>query len=229
MDSKQNSKLNMAQRVSDTMELHTDDYAGMEPMVSAVEELKTDIANIRKTEKDQVSVSVSASSQQKHESEIQMVESCVPVANALNLIGFATGNKVLTNLAGTTPSIFYREEDNAKVARSKNILDLAKKNVSELAKYGFTEEKIAGIETKIDSFKNLIAKPMETIGLRKQKTTNLKQHFASLNSTLKNKLDKLIMLFKSSHPDFYDEYRTARNIIGMSARRKKETEVVSQE
>jgi hypothetical protein len=229
MDGKQNSKLNMAQRVSDTMELHADDYSGMEPMVSAVVEFKTDIANIREAEKGQVSVSVPASTQQKHEAEVQMVEACVPTANALRLIGHSTGDKVLTNLAGVTPSIFYREEDNAKVARSKNILDLAKENASALAKYGFAEEKISGLETKINVFQNLIAKPMEAIGLRKQKTTNLKQHFASLDSTLKNKLDKLIVLFKSSHPDFYDEYRTARNIIGMSARRKKSEEVASQE
>ena len=54
---------------------------------------------------------------------------------------------------------------------------------------------------------------MDTIGECKQKTTNLVQLFAGLDSTLYDKLDKLMALFKQSEPDFYDEYRTARNII----------------
>jgi hypothetical protein len=52
---------------------------------------------------------------------------------------------------------------------------------------------------------------MDTIGARKQKTTNIAQLFAGLDSTFYDKLDKLMVLYKKS--SFYDEYRTARNII----------------
>jgi hypothetical protein len=54
---------------------------------------------------------------------------------------------------------------------------------------------------------------MDTIGERKQKTTNLAQLFAGMDSTLYDRLDRLMVLFKQTNPDFYGEYRTARNII----------------
>jgi len=65
---------------------------------------------------------------------------------------------------------------------------------------------------------------MDTIGERKQKTTNLMQLFASLDSIFYDKLDKLMVLFKQSRPDFYDEYRTARNIIFPNEGKSKKVE-----
>jgi hypothetical protein len=63
---------------------------------------------------------------------------------------------------------------------------------------------------------------MDAITTRKQKTTNLKELFARLDSALYDRLDKLIVLFKSSHPDFYNEYRTSRNLIDTSHRQKEQ-------
>jgi hypothetical protein len=79
------------------------------------------------------------------------------------------------------------------------------------------------METAIDAFQTVITKPMDTIAGRKQKTTNLVQLFAKLDSTLYDKLDKIMVLFKESHPDFYNKYRTSRNLI-LTSRRKQNKE-----
>ena len=62
---------------------------------------------------------------------------------------------------------------------------------------------------------------MDTIGERKQKTTNTVQLLAKIDSLFYDKLDKMIVLFKKTNPDFYDEYRTARNFINTTARKSK--------
>ncbi|MGV8091795.1 MAG: hypothetical protein AB2L24_08020 [Mangrovibacterium sp.] len=90
-----------------------------------------------------------------------------------------------------------------------------------LEAYGYDAEKIAAIAAAVTAYRVIITKPMDTIGARKQITTNLKQLFAELDSTLYDKLDKLVVLFKESHPDFYGEYRTARNYINSAERRGK--------
>jgi hypothetical protein len=131
----------------------------------------------------------------------------------------------LTNLSAFNPTKFSTKEDNAKIALAAHISELAQEHVSELAAYGFSSEQIVDIQTSIDAYKKLIAKPMETIGERKEKTTKLKKLFVTMDSIFGDKLDKLIVLFKDSNPSLYNEYRTARNIIGMSARRKRTTEV----
>jgi hypothetical protein len=225
MNDKQNAKLNMAQRVSDTLASHTAVYGGIAPMVAAATKLDMDIADIREVEKEQGAVSISASTQEKRGAESQMIDSCVKVANALYVIGFTTDDKSLTNLLGLSPSSFYREEDNAKLALAQQIFGITQTHAPALAEYGYTPEQIAAIGTAIAAFRNVIAKPMDIIGTRKQKTTNLKQLFATLDSTLYDKLDKLIVLFKDTYPDFYDEYRTARNLINTSVRHRKSAEV----
>jgi hypothetical protein len=224
MNNRQNAKLNMAQRVANTMESYKPSYETIAPVTATVAELNTNIEDIREAEKEQDAVRIPVFTQEKHKSEGQMVDACVKVSNVLHVIGFVNDNKVLTNLVGLSPNDFYRGEDNTKLSLARRILDLSKEYSSELLNYGYTLETIADIGTKIDSYQRLISKPMEAAGARKQKTASLQQRFATLDSTLYDKLDKLIVLFKDTHPDFYNEYRTARNLIDTSARHKKSTE-----
>jgi hypothetical protein len=221
MNDKQNAKVSMAQYVLDTSKSYAAVYSDMPPMVAAVKELETNIADILETNKSLATVSVPISSLEKREAESQMIDLCVKVAKALYVIGFSTGDKVLMSLLGMSPSRFYHKDNTTAMTLALQISDLAQAHASELTDYGYTPEKLTAIATAIETFRSLILKPRETIGVRKQKITNLKQLFASLNSTLYDKLDNLIVLFKDSHPDFYGEYRTARNLIQTSARHKK--------
>ncbi|MDR2148728.1 MAG: hypothetical protein LBE91_19990 [Tannerella sp.] len=213
MNSKQNAKLNMAQRVSETLKRYESVYAGIAPMTAAVAELNAGVANIRDTQKEQETAGVSASTLKKREAERKMIEPCVRIANALYVIGFTTGDKELITLQGTSENSFYNTTGNNALALARRISDLAQARISELQTYGVEDTEIAALGTAIEAFQTLIAKPMDAIGERKQKTSNLAQLFAGLDSALYDKLDRLMVLFKHSAPEFYGEYRTARNII----------------
>jgi hypothetical protein len=223
MNDKQNAKLNMAQRTSETLKRYESAYSGIAPMVAAVAALNTDIANIRETQKERGAVNVPASTLEKREAERQMIEPCVKVANALYVIGFTSDNKDLTTLQGLSENSFYRLNDNAALALARRMLDLAHQYAAELQDYGIGKAEIKAMEAAIEAFHALIAKPMDTIGTRKQKTTNLTQLFAGLDSTLYDKLDRLMVLFKQAAPEFYGEYRTARNIIFSNEGKSKKT------
>ena len=222
MTDRQNAKLNMAQRVSDTFTQYQSIYSNIQPMNEAVTELSSTILNIREASKEQNAVNISASSKEKREAEERMIERSVRVANALYVIGFKNNNKELTGLLGLSPSRFYNLEDNLKLTLAKQLHDLAQQHSSELMPYGFQPHEITEIDSVINTYQNIIAKPMSSITARKQKTTNLKELFANLNSIFYDKLDKLIVLFKESNPDFYNEYRTSRNYINTSVRYNKE-------
>jgi RNA-binding protein YhbY len=182
-------------------------------MISAVAALNKDIENIREVVKEQGAVNVFASTLEKRAAEKNMITPCVKTANALYVIGFTSDNKELITLQDTNYYSFYRTSHNAALALVKQILDLAKQYAKQLGEYGIKEDKLKEIDKAINAFQTIIAKPMDTIGERKQKTTNLAQLFAALDSTFYDRLDKLMVLFKQTAPDFYGEYRTARNII----------------
>ena len=224
MNDRQNAKLNMAQRVSDALKRYETVYIGISPMVEAVSELNADIANIRETQKERGAVNVPASTLEKRAAERQMIEPCAKMANAMYVIGFKSDNKDLITLYGLSENSFYRLTGNAALALAKRILDLARIYAAELQKYGIEADEIDALETAIEAYRTVIAKPMDTIGERKQKTTNIVQLFAGLDSTLYDKLDKLMALFKQSDPEFYGEYRTARNIIFNRERTRKNKE-----
>jgi hypothetical protein len=221
MNDRQSAKLNMAQRVSDTLSAYESVYSKIQPMVSAAEELNTNIAHIREMEVEQDSVNIPAVTSKKRAAEAKMIDSTVKIANALYVIGYMTNNQELTGLLGLSPASFYRLEDNTKLSLAKQIYHLAEAQTTTLADYGFDAASIAAIHTTIEDYQALIARPMDAIGSRKQKTTDLKQLFAELDSTLYDRLDKLMVLFKDTHPGFYGEYRTARNYIDTSVRHKK--------
>jgi hypothetical protein len=98
--------------------------------------------------------------------------------------------------------------------------DLATQHAADLTPYGETVG-AARMQEVVERYRLTISKPMDTIGNRKQKTTSLRQLLATLDSVLYDQLDKLIVLFKQSHSDFYNEYKTARNLINTSARHRK--------
>jgi hypothetical protein len=106
MTDNQNAKLNMAQRVSDTLGKYAAVYSGIAPMAAAVGHLNEQIADIREVGKEQGAMNVPASTQEKRAAESLMIEHCVKVANALYVVGFTTDNKELTNLLGVSPSSF---------------------------------------------------------------------------------------------------------------------------
>jgi len=224
MNDRQNAKLNMAQRVSETFKRYESTYKEVPAMVSAVEALNKDIKNIRDLQTEQEAVNVSASTLEKRAAEQQMVDVFAKTANALYVIGFTTENQDLITLQNTSEYSFYRLTHNAVLAHAKRIFELANKYKEKLNDYGIKDEDFKKMEQAMNDFNALIAKPMDTIGERKQKTTNLMQLFASLDSIFYDKLDKLMVLFKQSRPDFYDEYRTARNIIFPNEGKSKKVE-----
>ena len=213
MNDRQNAKLNMAQRISDMFKRYENEYKGVPAMVSAVKTLNEDIKNIREVLNDRKNINVSASTLEKRAAEKKMIESCVKMANALYVIGFTSDNKDLITLQGTSEYSFYRTSGNIAITLAKRILGLAREQKEQIAACGIVPEKIDEMEKAIDAFQTIIAKPMDTIGERKQKTTNLAQLFAALDSTFYDRLDKLMILFKQTSPNFYGEYRTSRNII----------------
>ncbi|MDR1181201.1 MAG: hypothetical protein LBL13_04415, partial [Bacteroidales bacterium] len=224
-----NAKLNMAQRVSNTMEEDQEIFKDVPAVAAIVAELKGDIEIIREVLREHTGVNLPASTLAKRNAEKRMIKSCVKTANILYLIGFISDNTDLITLAGLSDNSFYRITNNAALALARRILNLAKQYAEQLKEYTIDEKEINEMETAIDAFQTVITKPMDTIAGRKQKTTNLVQLFAKLDSTLYDKLDKVMLIFKDSNPDFYNKYRTSRNLILTSRRKDKKSEEESEE
>jgi hypothetical protein len=196
--------------------------------VEAVSGLSVQLGDIHETLTNRSRTKVSVATLEKREAEQQMIEPCVELANTMSVIGFKRNIKDLMTLQGLSEYSFYSVSGNSALEMKQNVLDTARANAAELLKYGIDENAMNTLAAAIEAFRAVVTKPMDTIGERKLKTTNIKQMFACVDSIFYDQLDKLMVTYKKSSPDFYMKYRTSRNIIFPTGGKSKKTPVVKE-
>jgi hypothetical protein len=76
----------------------------------------------------------------------------------------------------------------------------------------------------LTNFKASIPQKRLATGTSKVSTAYINEPFIAIDDLLKNVLDVLLMPFQFTQPDFYNEYRSARNIVDTGGNRKAKKE-----
>jgi hypothetical protein len=105
------------------------------------------------------------------------------------------------------------------ITRGQDILNAATENVKWLAPYGVTAPKLNAFKKTLESYQVLAGKPREVGATASAATVRLGQLKKQVSTLLRQRLDKLIVQFKESHPEFYGEYSEARWLIRTSRTR----------
>jgi hypothetical protein len=225
MNDRQNAKITMYQTVYNTCAGFDSVYAKAPAFTNALSALNRGIAQIREVEKQQSYALSKGVTLEKTDVEDALILSLVKVGGALYVYAFETGNKDLAIKTNLNKTQLFHLEDNALLVTAREIASKVAEAGEALADYGIGAEELTELAERMAAFESLIVKPRTIIGEHKRHTTNLTRLFAETDSVLYDKLDRLINLFKTSHPDFYTSYKNARNVINTSARKRKtETE-----
>jgi hypothetical protein len=100
------------------------------------------------------------------------------------------------------------------------------KNVAALSEYGVTEGVLAELKEQTDKYKAMQPNSRLAINSSSLATERLRKLFTATSDLLKRQLDTKMAQYKKSHPDFYNAYFQARNIIEQGADSKKEEKKV---
>jgi uncharacterized protein YbjQ (UPF0145 family) len=229
MTDRQNAKLNMYQKVLDVCNEYKEEYAGIPVLVTAVNVLKTRVSEIQSVTQQQTGTVSKGATKDKNDVFDRLVELALKVANPIYVYAFDTSNNSLLQKINVNKSMFYRNHDREALTLAKIILDEANAYSTTLTDYGVNNIDLAELETAISQFESLITAPSGVIGEHKLHTSNLRELFVAADSTVYDKLDKLIRLFKSSKPEFFTLYSNARNIVNTAARKRKNKEKAATE
>jgi len=227
MTDRQEAKLNMYHAVSETCHKNEQLYTGVPVVVDTVKQLDDSLAAIGKNAGQQSAPIPKAASAEKIFSVDNMAHVSLKVANALYVYALNTGDKILLSIVSVNKSMFYNRHYFDVLTQAKSIAAEVHKHASELSAYGIDEVSIKELDEAIEGFEQVINKPLATINERKLYTDNLKQLFAETDSILYDRLDKLIILFKTSYPEFYFLYKTSRNVIDTAKRSRKTEEATT--
>jgi len=112
-----------------------------------------------------------------------------------------------------TFSDLLKTKDDVLAPRCQNIKDIATANLRALAAYGLTEASLSAFQTEIDNYQSKVPTPRNSAAQKKTIRDNIKKLFAETDSILKEQMDKTVVGFKASNPDFVSTYKANRVII----------------
>jgi hypothetical protein len=142
-----------------------------------------------------------------------MTEKALFIANRLQSYANVTGNTDLLESVQYSASDMKKARDTDVVGICDVILSRANANAAAIVSYGVTAALITDLQTAITTYSATLAKPKAAKSQTKTATENLAKLFKETDDLLNKRLDLDIELFKSTKPEFYSQYKTARMIV----------------
>jgi hypothetical protein len=142
-----------------------------------------------------------------------LCEKAASIAAVIYAYAATVGNNTLKAEVNFPISELLRMREDSLPPRCQNIHDAGVANLAALADYGVTAAMLADFQTAVDRYSAETPKPRTAISQRKTTTVNLAALFDETDEILKDRLDRLVQIFKTAHPDFVRTYESTRRIV----------------
>ncbi len=186
--------------------------------VTDLESVKADIDNGRNGAEHGSRSSTTVKGAHREELENKAYE----VISVVYAMATRTGNKGLQADMNYTLSDLQLMRDSKLVALSANVIGIIRENATALKDYSVTEESATMLDSLCSRFSSGSSAPRVAISERKAANESLDDLFGKADDILQNVIDKLMVPYKTSKPDFYSAYKSARKIVNYGTRHEKE-------
>jgi len=213
MDDRQENTLSMYQVVGPLLDANATVWSGVPAFVSARTAFGTEVTTIQAQAQaqQQPSTGVTADKQQLRSA---MADAAMVVVGPLSAFAAVTGNGDLAAQTAFTRSDFSYGRDNDAATNGDVVHTHATANAAALVNYGVTAAMLTALRSAIDAYRASISLPRQVITTTSAATTQLAAAYVRADAVLTGQLDKLMELFRLTNPTFYQEYQSAREIIG---------------
>lgn len=212
MNATQEAKLNMFRATQKHCNDNPAIVATIPAFQTAAGTLNTTIAGIIATaqQEDLVTKGITVD---KAEAKKTLCQLAADIAAPIVAYAAATKNNKLLKEVNYTHSDLIRTKDDQLAPRCKNIYDAAQANAAALRDYGITATTTETLLTTINNYQAKVPDPRNAAAQKATIRTNLKNLIKEADQILKLQLDKTVLGFKTSHPDFVTAYKANRVII----------------
>ncbi len=135
------------------------------------------------------------------------------VSGILQAYASITGNNAIIDSISVNRTDVVSARETDVDALVTPVINYARAELANLADYGISEAMILETETSLDQFNSLIGNPRTVRNQAYAALATLQELIDSALDILNDRLDKLMLRFKYTHPGFYDEYMRARVIV----------------
>jgi Carboxypeptidase regulatory-like domain len=215
MNATQESKLNMFRATQKHCNDNPAIVATIKAFQTAAGTLNTTIASIIATaqQEDLITKGITID---KAEAKKTLCQLASDIAAPIVAYAAATKNNKLLKEVNFTHSDLIRTKDDQLAPRCKNIYDAAKANEAALKDYGITAATADTLLTTINDYQAKVPDPRNAAAQKATVRANLKNLIKEAEQILKLQMDKTVLGFKTSNPDFVKTYKSNRIIIDPS-------------
>jgi len=183
-----------------------------------VEELRDVLAAIDVQSKKQADSSGAALA--KKTALLTLGDAAYEVARAVRACAADVGNDTLTGQVTFSRVALIRGADKTVIDRAELVRDAAAESIALLADYGVTPVKVTALTKKIDAFRKAQPAPRQRVNKSSAAMKALRKLFKSTRTLLNERLDGLMVQYKTSNPEFFNQYNSARVLVTAGARGK---------
>lgn len=215
MNAKQEAKFTMFRTTEQNLDANVDTTATVPAFSGVVGNLKAVIAAILNLTQ-LTDVNLAGITADKSNSKQSLARFASDLADIIR--SFASINKNETLKEEVTYSYYklvkMRDESLAPICRIIHVRGT--ENLDALRDYGIDQDKLNAFETAINEYAAKTPNPRTAIINRRTQKAKLTELFKQGDEIIKDQIDGLMKNFRVTHPDFFNSYSAAREIVDPS-------------
>lgn len=212
MNAQQEAKLTMSRTTEQILDDNASIVAAVPALVTLIVVFKGVIAAILNASQ-LAGVNLTGIAADKGSAKNHLALMASDFADIIKSFASATKNATLKQEVNYSYTKLSKMRDEALAPVCRIIHDRAQENLDALRDYGITTQKLALLDAAIDDYAAKSPNTRTAIVNRRAQTANLRILFKQLDEILNDQMDGLMKNFRVSHPDFYNAYLAAREII----------------
>lgn len=161
---------------------------------------------------------------QKAAQQALVISHTYELLSVLYAMATATNNPVLLSKVSFTESDLLKTRDTQLVSICLRSAEIATEYLADLTAYGVTESELNLLKEEIGLFADNLPTLRVSVSERKAANVKLKNLFIEVDALLKKQLDRLMVRYRKSQPDFNSLYHNTRRIVHYGTRHVKAKE-----
>jgi hypothetical protein len=217
MNNDQTNRVTMYKTTIGVLDENNEIWTPMTPFADAVTRFKNKVSAIDTTAQKQETPT--GATQDKADARDALEDVLFLACEALGVLAHASNDQDLVALTNITRSGIDKLDVEALSNRATLVLAQANARKTELATLQVTQANIDELSQALQDYNEAKAGPRQATVARTVETESLSTLIREANDILRNEIDRMINLFRRTHPQFVSAYQAARVIIDRAATR----------
>ena len=220
MDKRFENKLIMLKAVLSLLQQYQSLWQDATPLAEVYAYLKGLVAQIEEF-KQVTSQSNSGLVAAKQNLQETLINQAFELASMLFAYARRNNDLVLQAKVDFTISQLRNLRDDELATKCLSVLTLGQSKAEVLVEYGTTPEKLSMLDDLTNQYVEQLPNRRVTVSERKMANEKIKNLLAEALQATSEQLDRLMIRFKTSQPDFYASYLNARKVVDYGTRYEK--------